>query len=154
MRPDPTHGPQGDSTGKIIYLGDVRRRRRGRSRPHAPDRRYLILLGITATVSWAIWLAVLFTLAPARLLTYLAFFIPFSVALAATATLAAYAIDWRRGLFPNLVTCARRGIVLALVITANLAFVAAHRWILPVGGITVVAAVLSEIALEHRERAA
>lgn len=154
MRPDPMNSTRDEAAGNIIYLGDVRRRRHGRSRRDSPDRRYLVVLGLAAGSAWALWLLVLFTIAPSRLLTYVAFFAPFTVALATTSTLVAYAVDWQRGLFPNLVTCARRGIALALVISVNLGFLAAHRWVLPVGGVTIAAALLSDVALEHRQRAA
>jgi hypothetical protein len=126
MRPNPTQ-PHDTDSGRIIYLGNVRRRRSARRR-QAPDRHYLALTGVIGIAAWAVWATVLLTLPPARLLTYLAFFTPMFVGMAAVGALASYAVDWRRGFYPSLRASLRRGVLAAAVVVANLAFLAAHRW--------------------------
>jgi hypothetical protein len=132
MRPDAQQTPQEKETGRIIYLGDVRRRRRARRR-QAPDRHYLAVIALVAAACWLVWGTVLFSLSPSRLLTYLAFFAPLFAALAATGTLIAYAVEWRLGRYPALGAAGRRGLLLAGVVVINLAVQAAHIWVLPVG---------------------
>jgi hypothetical protein len=105
-----------------------------------------------AVLAWTAWVIVLVEIAPARLLTYLAFFMPLTVALTATATVAAYAVEWRAGRPHSLIVCGRRGTLVAAVVILNLAILAAHRWSLAVGGITVAAAVLAELAFIQRDR--
>lgn len=150
MRPDPRHPPERDS-GRIIYLGDVRRRRG--TRRQAPNHHYLIAVVLAAAAGWGVWLAVLFSLQPARFLTYLAFFLPLSLALAATATLIIYGLEWRRGLFPSLSRSSRRGALVAAILIVNLAFQGAHRWT-PVAGVLTLALALGiDVAasrIEHR----
>ena len=126
MRPNPRQDHERDAHGRIIYLGDVRRRRT--SRRLAPDRHYLGAVALVALAGWAVWLTVLFTLSPAKLLTYVAFFLPLAVALAATGTLLAYGVDLRTARFPSLQRASRRGVLMAAAIVANLGFVAAHGW--------------------------
>src|SRR4029077_2220945 len=103
MRPNPQRPSPDDDPDRIIYLGDVRRRRSSRGR--VPDRQYLAVIGLTGIACWGLWIAVVTSVQPVKLLTYLAFFIPLALALAATFTLALYAIDWRRGLLPRLGRC-------------------------------------------------
>lgn len=125
MRPTLDDGDR-DEGGRIIYLGDVRRRRaRGRL---APDRHYLAVLALVALAAWALWLVVLLTLPPARLLTYLAFFLPLGIALSVTGALVSYAADWRFGALPSLRRALRRGLLLAGVVILNGALLAAHLW--------------------------
>jgi hypothetical protein len=150
MRPNPTQHHDSDS-GRIIYLGDVRRRRSSKGR-QAPDRHYLLVLALAAIAAWGVWLVVLFTLPPARLLTYLAFFVPLSVAVGCTGTLVAYGLEWRLGYFPSLGTCLRRGFLAAVAVVLNLAFLAAHRWILPIGAVSIAAAVFTDLAAALRNR--
>jgi hypothetical protein len=138
MQQGTEHGAGREST-RIIYMGDVRRRR-GKQR-QAPDRQYLGALGLVALSAWAVWLTVLFSLEPARLLTYIAFFFPLSVALAATGSLAVYGFEWRGGTRPSLRLAGRRGLLFALFVVANLALLAAHRWS-PVTGVLTVIVVL------------
>lgn len=148
MRPDPRQHAERDESGRIIYLGDVRRRRG--SRRQEPDTHYLAALLLVAVACLAIWAAVLLTLQPARLLTYLAFFVPLATAVAALATIGAYVVEWRRGLFPSLGRCARRGALFSAVIVANLAAQAAHRWsVLVALGSIGVGIILDAIAARH-----
>jgi hypothetical protein len=92
---------------------------------------------MVALAAWAVWLTVVFSLQPARLLTYLAFFLPLSVALTASATIGLYALEWRMGRLPRLRAELRRGALLSGAVIANLAFLAAHRWSLLVFGVAV-----------------
>ncbi len=126
MRPDPRQRLTGDDTGRIIQLGEVRRKRA--SRRQAPDRHYLWAVAIAGVIGWALWLSVLFSLQPQKLLTYLAFSIPLGIALWSTATIVAYGVDWRRGVMPDLGRCARRGLLIAALLIANVAFRAGHHW--------------------------
>lgn len=147
MRPDPTQ-PDRDQSGRIIYLGDVRRRRqRGRE---ASDRQYLVALTAAALAGWALWLAVVLTVHPARLLTYLAFFLPLSFALVCTVAILAYAADWRMRLLSSLGRCIRRGVLVAAVIEVNLAIVAAHRWTFALAAISVAIALGIDFAISRR----
>lgn len=148
MRPDPHHPTSHDDTDRIIYIGDVRRRRQGKRR--APDGQYLAALAVIAIVAWIVWGTVLLTLAPARLLTYLAFFSPFGIALAATAAIFIYAAEWRAGRFPSLGASIRRGVLVALLVVANLALQASHHWSVPAGGISVLGAIAAEAVAERR----
>ncbi len=148
MRPDPHHPTSHDDTDRIIYIGDVRRRRQGKRR--APDQHYLAVLAVIAIAAWGAWGTVLLTLAPARLLTYLAFFAPLGVALAATSSLVVYAAEWRSGRIPSLRATVRRGILVALVIIVNLALEASHHWSVPWGGFSVLGAIAIEAVAEQR----
>jgi hypothetical protein len=150
MRPNPSQPHDADSD-RIIYLGDVRRRRSVRRR-QAPDHHYLIVIGLIGIAAWIVWLAVLVTLPPARLLTYFAFFTPLFVAVACTGAVVAYAVDWRRGLFPSLSICVRRGLLTAGVVVLNLALLAAHHWMLPVLIVSAVGAVLVDVGITIRAR--
>ncbi len=149
MRPDPQR-PEQDDSGRIIYLGDVRRRRG--LRPPTPDRAYLVILAAVALVSWLIWLGVVLTVAPLRLLTYLAFFLPLGIALAATASLGFYGIEWQRGLLPNVHRAIRRGVLLAAVVVVNLAVLPAHQWNVLVGVVSVTVALLVDAGWGYRAR--
>jgi hypothetical protein len=142
------HDPYDDS-GRIISLGDVRRRRIGRGR--APDRQYLAATAVIVGFAWAGWLLVVFTVQPTRLFTYVAFFTPLSLALSATGTLAAYAIDWRRLSVPSLRLCARRGLLTSSAIILNLAFMAAHRWSIVLLPVSAAAAILADIAIARAQ---
>jgi hypothetical protein len=131
MRPDPSQDRDQSASGRIIYLGLVRRRRVARG---APDHHYLAAVALLGIAAWAVWLTILFTLSPARLLTYLAFFVPLGIALASTGTMIAYGVDARSERFASLARAARRGTLVAAVAVANLAFIAGHRWT-PIAGI-------------------
>jgi hypothetical protein len=147
MRPDPRQDHERDASGRIIYLGDVRRRR---SRRTAPDRHYLAAVVLLGVVAWAVWLCVFLTLAPARLLTFLAFFVPLGLALAATGTVVAYAIDVRRTQVPSLLRAGRRGSLVAAVLVTNLAVTAAHRWTPFVAIGSIALAVSADIVVARR----
>lgn len=148
MRPTAQHSEAPEEPARVIYLGDVRRRRTAGQR--GPDRHYLAALALIAGAATCVWLGVLFTLAPARLLTYAAFFAPLSVALTAIGAIGAYAVEWRRGIAPSLRACTRRGALSAAVVVANLALLAAHRWIIPVGVSSVMVAVIIDVVWQHR----
>jgi len=126
MRPDPQQAPERDESGRIIDLGVVRRKRG--MRRMAPDRHYLAAFGLVALLAWIAWATVLLTLAPARLLTYTAFFIPLLVALGATGAIGAYAVQWWRGEFPSMMRSGIRGGLFAAVVVTNAAFQAGHNW--------------------------
>ncbi|HEY8684837.1 MAG TPA: hypothetical protein VIO57_04450 [Chloroflexota bacterium] len=149
MRPDPTERHEHDPSGRIIYLGDVRRRRG--SKRQSPDRHYLAAVALAALAGWAVWGIVLLTLAPSKLLTYLAFFIPLAVAASATATLVAYGLEQRRTHYASLRTAGRRGASIAAVVVLNLAFLAAHRWTVFLAALSVVAAVAVDVIAARRD---
>jgi hypothetical protein len=151
MRPDPHHRYSAKDSGRIIYLGDVRRRRAA-ARRQAPDRYYLLGLLLLALAGWALWLTVFLAVPPARLLTYAAFCASLWIALGSTAAIAAYGIEWRLGHFPLLSVCLRRGALVASVVVLNLALLAAHHWLLPAGLVVAVAALMTELALTQRLR--
>lgn len=150
MRPNAERNQGDDESGRIIYLGDVRRRRAARNR--APDRHYLAGLLLVAAIGWLAWAMVLFTVPPSRLLTYVAFFSPFAVAVAATGAMVSYAIEWRIGFAPSLGVAIRRGVLSAAVLTANLGLAAAHAWKPTIIVISLVAAVCVDIGVSRRAR--
>lgn len=149
MRPDPTERHEHDPSGRIIYLGDVRRRRG--SKRQSPDHHYLAAVALVALVGWAAWAIVLFNLSPSKLLTYLAFFAPLAIALAATATLAAYALEHYRQDYASLRSAGRRGFSFAVVVVVNLAFLAAHRWSVFVAALTVLVALAGDVLAGRRD---
>lgn len=148
MRPDPEYRQSQEDSPRIIHLGEVRRRR-ARQR-HAPDRYYLAAIAATGALAWLVWAAVLFTLAPSKLLTYVAFLAPLAVAITATVAVVAFLLEQQLGYVPRLVVALRRGVLAAGVVTVNLTLLAAHLWMPAIGGIVVVAAVLTDVALERR----
>jgi 4-amino-4-deoxy-L-arabinose transferase-like glycosyltransferase len=148
MRPDPTERHEHDPSGRIIYLGDVRRRRG--SKRQSPDHHYLAAVALAALVGWTVWGVVVFTLSPSKLLTYLAFFIPLAVAVTSTATLVAYGLEHRRTHFASLTTAGRRGVLVGAVVVINLAFLAAHRWTVLLPAITIVAAIAIDLIAVRR----
>jgi hypothetical protein len=150
MRPNPDHRSSEDDSARIIYLGDVRRRKTARQRKQ-PDHHYLAALGLIALVSWAIWLDVVFSLHPARLLSYLAFFVPFAAAIATTSAIALHIGETRAGRFPGLRQSVRRGVLIAGVVVANMAFLAAGRWSVLVLGLSTLAALSVEVGMTRRE---
>jgi hypothetical protein len=148
MRPDPHDQRDPDASGRIIYLGDVRRRK-GKRR-QSPDHHYLAALALVAVVAWAAWTVVVFTLAPSKLLTYLAFFAPLSLAVASTCTLAAYLIErWREG-YASLRAAARRGALAAALVVLNLSALAAHHWSIYLGALSILAAVAVDVIATRR----
>lgn len=148
MRPDPQFPPKDESPDRIIYLGDVRRRRARRKR--SPDLHYLVVLALIALAAWLVWGVVLLNVAPSKLLSYLAFLVPLAVAAAATGSLVAYWAEWRAGYLPDLVAATRRGALAAAVAVFNLAVLATHRWTIVVGGISLLLALGTELALSRR----
>jgi hypothetical protein len=148
MRPDVGQEQPPPEPDRIIHLGDVRRRPTSRRR--APDRHYLAALTVVTLVAWVAWLAVVVSLPPARLLSYLAFFAPLWLALATSGAILAYTVEWRRGGWPGLIPCGRRGALGASVIVLNLACKAASHWSPGLLAISVVAAVVTDIALARR----
>ena len=142
MRPDP-EDLRNDTESRVIYLGDVRRRRAGRRRQQ-PDRHYLAALGLASGAAWIVWFTVLLTLQPSKLISYVAFLLPLGLALATTAAIALYAAEWRVGRYPSLGTEVRRGALAAGVVVANLAFLAAHRWSIVVLGLSALVAIATE----------
>ena len=151
MRPDPHQRRPSADPDSIIYLGDVRKRRRASRR--APNRHYVAALVLAAIAGWAMWILIATKLAPARLLTYLAFFAPLAIAVFATAAVVSYAVDARRAGAASLRAAVRRGLIAAALVILNFVLLAAHKWSLPVGVATVVAAVVADIALRPRARA-
>jgi hypothetical protein len=142
MRPDP-QDLRNETDGRIIYLGDVRRRRTGRRRQQ-PDRHYLAALGLASVAAWAVWLTVVLTLQPARLISYVAFLLPLALALTATGSIVLYAVEWRLGQLPSLRAEVRRAALVAGVVVANLALLAAHRWSILVLGLSALLAIAAE----------
>ncbi len=148
MRPTPHDGHPPDDSGRIISLGEVRRRRSTRTR--APDRHYLAALALVALVGWAGWIVAVLAIPPARLLTYVAFFTPLWIAVTASGAMAAYGITWQRGLIPSLRACLRRGALAASVVVVNLAVLAAHKWTIILGTVTIAAAIGADVLLSRR----
>jgi len=132
--------------GSIIYLGDIRRRHERQ----APDTHYLLALALGAALAWGSWLVIVFYLPPARLLTYLAFFIPLGVALAATGALVAYVLERGGGPLPHLADVCRHGILCAVVVVANLAVLAGHKWNPIVGVVTLALALIVDFVIHRR----
>lgn len=152
MQPHPEHGyDQSDDSSRIIYLGDVRRRK-SRAARRLPDRHYLAALGTVAVVCWLVWLTVLLTVPPSKLLTYVAFLAPLTVAVAATGSLIAYGVESRLDPFPEIGRSVRRGVLLALVVSVNLALLGAHRWTPPAFLIMAAVAVFTDLARGHQFR--
>ena len=149
MRPDPRQLPPDDS-GRIIYLGDVRRRRSARRQ--APDAHYLGVALLAAIAGWGTWLLVIFNLAPSKLLSYLAFFTPLVIAVTATGVLLSYGVEWRRGYLPSLSTCLRRGLLLAGAVVLNLGLRAARDWNPLILAVVVLGAAAAEMVLEYRSQ--
>ncbi len=143
MRPDPREQPDRDASGRIIYLGDVRRRKL--SRRQAPDSDYLGATALLALAGWAVWAAVVFNVAPSKLLTYLAFFAPLAVALTATGTIVASLLERRRHSFVSWRVAFRRGAGFAAVVILNGAFLAAHRWSVVLIAVSVLAVIVADM---------
>jgi len=122
FRDEAEHDP-GD---RIIYIGDVRRRRGKVSRQE--HRHYLYVLSACALFAWAFWLVVALNLSPAKLLTYLAFLSPLWLALAFTGTVTALVLAARYSEFVSVRSSARRGMIAASVVVGNLGLSAAHHW--------------------------
>lgn len=148
MRPDPQHRRNSAESGRIIYIGDVRKRRGIRGQ--APDRYYLWAIALVAAMSWGAWLTVVMSLAPSRFLSYVAFFVPLAVALAATWTVSLYAIVWWRGGRPSVAVSARRAVLITAAIEINLGFLGARMWLLPIAVGSIAAVVLIEVAIRTR----
>lgn len=146
-----TQGRAERDSAQIIYMGDVRRRRSGTRQ--APDRHYLGAIALVAISAWSVWVTVLFSLAPARLMTYAAFFAPLLVAVAATSALAAYALESKGQNRPSLRVYVRRGSLFALLVVTNLAFAAGHRWSPVVGFASILLVLATEASLLRRETA-
>jgi hypothetical protein len=110
------------------------------------------LVGV-GLVSFLIWLAVLFNIAPHRLITYVAFFTPLWIFVASFCAAGLYLFAGTR---PELATNAlgnsvRRGALVASLLVAELALVAARRWTLV--GLLVFVAVIGVIELISWARA-
>lgn len=148
MRPDPHQQQTPERTDRIIYLGEVRRRRALRTR--APDHHYLASLLVVAAVAWAVWLVVFLTVAPAKLLTYLAFLAPLWLAIVATGAILTYGVEWQRGFVPSLPGSIRRGAWLASLVVANAALRFAHHWGWPVAVGMVLLAAAAEFLITER----
>ena len=148
MRPDPTERHEHDQSGRIIYLGDVRRRKGAKRQ--SPDRYYLAALGLIALAGWAAWGVVMFSLSPSRLLSYLAFLTPLGIGLFASSTLLAYAVEYRRHHYARLLDAGRQGTLVTAVVLLNLSLLAAHHWVVYFAVGSVVAAVAADIVARRR----
>ncbi len=129
MHPDPQQDPRYDDPGRIIHLGEVRRRRR--SAGVLPDRHYLAGMLTAAVLGWLSWITVVLTVPPSKLLTYLAFFVPLWLALSATGSALAHMMESRALGMADFRHSVRRGALFGVVVVANLVLLAAHRWSLP-----------------------
>jgi hypothetical protein len=107
---------QGDDAGDEWGVG---------ADPHRPAA--LILAGGAALL---VWLAVVIAIPPHRLLTYLAFFVPFWVFVASSTAAGLYwfASESQESSRLALKNAVRRGAIVASLLVANLALLAAHRW--------------------------
>lgn len=91
--------------------------------------RLLALLGV-GTVALAVWIGILLTVAPHRLLTYLAFFVPLWIFVACFGAGGLYWLAARaaRTHLRTLANSVRLGCLVASLIVVNLSLAAAHRW--------------------------
>lgn len=149
MHPSPDSHYERNDVGRIVHLGEVRRRRQ-HSRYPSSQRYYLAVLLFVAAGAWTVWSIVLFSLPPFRLLTYLAFLAPLWVALASTGAAGWYGVERHMERFPRLSSCLRRGSLGATAVVLNLAFLAGNQWSPVVGIVLTASAVLAEIGLSHR----
>jgi hypothetical protein len=112
------------------------------------EARRLAALVLLGTLALLVWLAVVLAVPPHRLLTYLAFFVPFWIFVAAFTAAGLYwfsAGRWVGG--PSaLRNSVRRGAIAASVVVANLALTAAHKWQLLAFLIVLAAAGVAELA--------
>jgi hypothetical protein len=96
----------------------------------AYDPRRFAALILVGAISLAVWFAVVVSLAPARLLTYIAFFAPLAVAITCLCAAGIYRLvggDGRPRL-RLLGSSMRRGFLLSCAVVANMGFVAGRRW--------------------------
>ncbi len=126
MQPDFRDETEHSPDDRIIYIGDVRRRRSNVSRQE--DRHYLYVMSACALFAWAVWLVVALNLSPAKLLTYLAFLSPLWLALALTGTVIALVLAAKHSESVSVRVSARRGMIAASVVVGNLGLSAAHLW--------------------------
>jgi hypothetical protein len=126
MRLEPRDDADEVDSDRVIYLGDVRRKRAAPDL--APDRHYLFALSAISLVAFGTWLTVLLTLPPQKLISYTVFFLPMWVTIGSVAAIGAYGLDKRLGRVPSLVVCLRRGGLVATSVVVNLALLAAHHW--------------------------
>jgi hypothetical protein len=108
-------------------------------------------LALVALAGWAAWAIVLLNLSPSKLLTYLAFFAPLTIALTATSTLVAYLVEHRRQEYAGLRRAGRRGFSFATAVVVNLAFLAAHRWSIFIAALSVLATVAVDVLASRRD---
>ena len=149
MRPHPHDQSSDDSPARIIYLGDVRRRRNPRRA--TPDRHYLASIAMVAIIMWLVWVMVLFTIQPSRLLSYLAFFIPLSLALADTSVpRGCISSSGGVGTCPICAAACFGERSASAVASINLGFQAAHLWSVVIIGATVAGAVVVDMVAAQR----
>lgn len=106
-----------------------------------------IMLAVAGLISLGVWLAVLFTLSPHRLLTYTAFFVPFWIFVTAFSACALQGLRDRLTLDHevDIRSSIRQGAVFGSLLVINLAVAAAHRWSLITPLVTLTAASVFEV---------
>lgn len=116
-------------------------------------RRFAALI-VVGVITLALWLAVVVSLAPARLLTYVAFFVPLWASVTAFSSAAIYRIIGADGVpRPHLLRASvRRGALFAALVVANLGLVAGNRWTVPLFLVTLGVCLLVEMAVWSRQR--
>jgi len=93
----------------------------------------LVALLVCGAIAFVVWIGVVWTVPPQRLLTYLAFFVPmFAFSACFLAALLYWLSSRRDNASPStLGQSVREGGIMAVVLVVNLAFVSGHRWSLP-----------------------
>ncbi|HZT96210.1 MAG TPA: hypothetical protein VFB34_05170 [Chloroflexota bacterium] len=104
-------------------------RTREDGRRDAPTRELALLLG-GGLVTLAVWVVVLLTLSPARLLTYLAFFVPLWLAVTGLGGAASLWLRTHQGAGSpgGNFSVIRRPAMVATFLVTNLALLAGHHW--------------------------
>ena len=120
------------------------------------DPSRLLALLAAGIVGLGIWIGVVLTVPPQRLLTYLAFFLPFWVFVACFSSAAIYWMMARSMLsspltLPNSV---REGALIGGVLTVNLALVAGHKWSVVALAVTILLALGVEVYGQYKARGA
>lgn len=94
------------------------------------DPRRFVALVVLGSVAFAVWLGVIFTVPPHRLLTYLAFLVPFWIAVAAFTAALFYRFFAGRQNAGELVltSSVSGGAIVASVAVINLSLLASHKW--------------------------
>jgi hypothetical protein len=132
------------TSSRVIYLGTIRRRRS----THFDRRRFTALL-LAGMLSLTIWLIVVITIVPARLPSYLAFFLPLWLGLTTISAALYYRVQARNPSFgvQLFAVSVRRGALIASVIVFNLVLLAVRHWDPLVAVIVIAVVVIAEVVM-------